>query len=70
MSIAKVIEVISESDTGWEDAARNAVADASKTIKNLRHLYVKEMTAIVENGQIVKYRLNASVTFVVDPSVE
>ncbi len=68
MSIAKVIEVISESETGWEDAARSAVAEASKTIKNLRHLYVKEMTAIVENGQIVKYRLNASVTFVVDTS--
>lgn len=68
MSIAKVIEVIAESDTGWEDAARNGVQEASKTVKNIRQLYVKEMTAIIENGQIVKYRLNANITFVVDTS--
>jgi len=67
MAIAKVIEVISESDQGWEDAARRAIADASRTVKHIRHLYVKEMTAIVEGNQIVKYRLNANVTFVIDP---
>lgn len=70
MSIVKVIEVIAESDTGWEDAAQNAVSVASETIKNVRHIYVKEMTAVVENGEIVKYRLNANLSFVVDQSAD
>jgi flavin-binding protein dodecin len=65
MSVAKVIEVIAESDTGWEDAARNAVAEASETVKNIKGLWVEGMQAVVEDGAIVKYRLNAKVTFVV-----
>lgn len=65
MSIAKVIEVIAESETGWEDAASNAVREASKTIRGIRHLYVKEMTAECKDGKIEKFRLNANLTFIV-----
>jgi hypothetical protein len=66
MSIAKVIEVIAESNKGWEDAAESAVKEVTKSIKNVRHLYVKDMQAVVEDGKIKKWRLNANVTFVVD----
>ena len=66
MSIAKVIEVISESDTSWEDAAHNAVAEAGRTVKHIKSLYVKDMQAMVEDGKIVKYRLNANNTSVID----
>lgn len=66
MSIVKVIEVIAESTDSWDDAARRAVAEAAITVKNIKHLYVKELQAIVEDSQIVKYRLNANVSFVVD----
>jgi len=66
MAIAKVIEVIAESEKGWEDAAQNAVTDASKTVREIKHVYVKEMTAEVVDGKVVKYRLNANLTFVVD----
>jgi flavin-binding protein dodecin len=65
MPVAKVIEVIAESDVGWEDAARKAVAEASETVHNIKGLWVEGMQAIVEGGAIVKYRLNAKVTFVV-----
>lgn len=68
MSLAKVIEVIAESDKSWEDAAQNAVSEATETLRHVRHLYVKEMQAMVEDGRIVKYRLNANITFVLDPS--
>ena len=64
-SIAKVIEVISESDKGWEDAVRNALAEAAKTVDNIKSIWVENMTAVVENNQIVSYRLNAKVTFLV-----
>lgn len=66
MSIAKVIEVIAESEESWEDAAQNALEEASVTVNNIRTIYVNEMQAIVSDNKIVKYRLNAKVTFVVD----
>jgi len=66
MSVAKVIEIIAESEKSWDDAANNALVEASKSVKNIRHLYVQEMQAMVEDNKIVKYRLNAKVTFVVD----
>lgn len=65
-SIAKVIEVVAESETGWPDAARNAVAEASKTVKGIKTLWVDNMTALVEDGRITKFRLNAKLTFMVD----
>ena len=66
MAIAKVIEVIAESDKGWADAARNAVTEASKSVHNVKHVYVENMNAIVEGNEITKFRLNAKVTFLVD----
>jgi len=60
--VVKVIELLSESAKSWEDAAQNAVREASKTLRNVRSLYVKEMTAAVENGRITSYRLNSKVT--------
>lgn len=65
MSIAKVIEVLAESEEGWEAAAQEAVDRASRTLGDIKHLYVKEMQAIVEDGRIARYRLNAKITFVV-----
>ncbi len=65
MAVAKVIEIMAESDTGWEDAARKAVAEASETVRDIKALWVEGMQAVVEGGDIVKYRLNAKVTFVV-----
>lgn len=63
MSVVKVIELLSESPESWEDAARQAVERASRTLKNIRSIYVKEMTAAVEGGEIVSYRVNVMLTF-------
>jgi hypothetical protein len=65
-SVAKVIELIGSSPTGWEDAAANAVKEAAKTIRNIRQVYVKECTAKVKDGKIVEYRANVKVTFIVE----
>lgn len=64
MSVAKVIEVIAESDKSWDDAAQNALAEASKTVDNIVELWVGGMKAVVENNRIVKYRLTTRITFV------
>lgn len=66
MSIVKVIEVLAESDQSWEHAAQVALEEASKSVRNVRSLYVKEFQVIVENGQIATYRINAKISFVVE----
>ena len=66
MSIVKVIEVIAESDKSWDDAARNAVKDAAKSVRGIRHLYVEGMQATVENNKITKFRLNGKLSFILD----
>jgi dodecin len=66
MAIVKVIEVLSESDTSWEDAAQEALDEAKRTVRHIRSIYVKELQAIVKDGEIDKFRINAKISFVVD----
>jgi len=61
--IVKVIEVMSESPKSWEEAAKNVVTEASKTLRNIRSVYIKEFTAAVDNDKVASYRVNAKVTF-------
>jgi flavin-binding protein dodecin len=63
MSILKVIEVMSNSTTSWEDATQQAVTEASKTLKNIRSVYIKEQTAQVSDNRVTEYRITAKVTF-------
>ena len=67
MAIVKVIEVLAESSTSWENAAQVALDEASKTVRNIRSIYVKEFQAIVKDDEIDKFRINAKVSFIVDP---
>ena len=66
MAIVKVIEVISSSEKSFEDAVQNALKEASKTVKNIKSIYVKEMTVNVENNQITTYGINAKVSFQIE----
>ena len=66
MSIVKVIEVLAQSEESWEDAAQQALAEASKTVHNIENIYVKEFQAVVEDDEIVAYRINAKVSFLVE----
>lgn len=63
MALLKVIELLAESKKSWEDAAQNAVAEASKTIRNIRSIYIKDFNAEVENGKITSWRLNCKISF-------
>lgn len=66
MSIVKVIEVLAESDKSWEDAAQEAVKEASKTVKNIKSIYIENMEAKVDKKKIVSYRINAKISFVLE----
>ncbi|MFO8147933.1 MAG: dodecin family protein [Bacteroidota bacterium] len=63
MPIFKVIEVIATSENSWEEATRNAVKNASKTIKNIKSVYVKEQKAMVTGENITEFRVILKITF-------
>ena len=66
MTMLKVIEVLAQSDKSWEDAAKQAIQDASKSVRDVKSIYIKNMEASVENGQITKYRINANLSFLLE----
>ena len=59
---------LSESPNNWEEATQNVVIEASKTLRNIRSVYIKEFTATVENDKISNYRVTAKVTFEMERS--
>ncbi len=63
MAILKVIEIMANSTKSWEDAANNAVKTASKSVKHIRSVYVQEQSAVVDDEEIVEYRVNVKITF-------
>lgn len=66
MSIVKVIEVMANSGKSWEDAAQQAVHEASKTLHNIRSVYIQDQSAVVKNGKITEYRVTAKLSFELD----
>ena len=63
MAILKVIEVLANSNESWEDATDKAVAQASKSVKNIRSVYLNEQSATVKDGNVDEYRVNVKITF-------
>lgn len=63
MSVLKVIEILANSPKSWEDAANNAVKEASKSVKGIASLYVQEQSAVIKDGKIAEYRVNVKITF-------
>jgi hypothetical protein len=66
MPVVKVLELVGESPTSWQDAAQNAVVEAARTVDNITGVEMYNMTANVEGGRIVEYKANVKVAFVVD----
>ena len=63
MAVVKVIELLAESEKGWEDAARMAVQEATQSIKGVTSVYINELQATVENDKVKNFRVNAKVSF-------
>jgi len=64
MSVAKVSEISCSSKVSFEDAIKSGLARATKTLKNVKGAWVNEQSLVVENDQIVEYRVNMKITFV------
>jgi flavin-binding protein dodecin len=63
MAVLKVIEVLSNSEKSWEDATAKAVTHASKSVKNIKSVYVQDQSASVKDGKVTDYRVNLKLTF-------
>ena len=66
MGVLKVIEVLSNSSKSWEDATKKAVIEASKSVKNIRSVYIQDQSATVKNGEVDEFRVNIKITFEVN----
>ncbi len=62
-SVYKVIELVGSSATSWEDAAKNAVETAGKSLRNLRIAEISKLDMKVEDGKVTAYRARVDLSF-------
>jgi flavin-binding protein dodecin len=65
-AVVRVIELVGVSSASWSDAAQQAVARASQTLRHITGLDVVKSSAVVKNGKIVEYHVNVKVAFVIE----
>ncbi len=66
MSVAKVVEIISSSKVGFDDAVNTGVERACKTLDNVKGAWVKDQKVAIENGKVVEYRVTLKVSFILE----
>jgi flavin-binding protein dodecin len=66
MSIVKMVELSAQSPDSWEEATRQAVERAARTLRNIRSVWVKEFEAVVENEQVTQFRVILKIAFQLD----
>ena len=66
MAVVKVVELLAQSEKGWEDATKVALKEAARTIRDIKSIYVKDFQASVEDDKITQYRVNVKVSFTVN----
>ena len=62
-SIYRITEIIGTSQTSWEDAARNAVETAPKTLRDLRVAEIVKLDMVIEDGKVAAYRARVNLSF-------
>jgi flavin-binding protein dodecin len=66
MSVAKTIEISSDSSTGFDDAIKSGIAKATETVHGIEGAYVKEQKVVVTDGSVSAYRVHMQITFTLD----
>jgi len=66
MSVIKSIELVGSSSIGWEDAVKNAIEEAKKTIRNIRRVTIEDMEVLMENDEIKEYQAKIKLYFMVE----
>jgi flavin-binding protein dodecin len=68
MSIVRSIEVIAQSPNSFDDACREAIKEAAKTLRGINSFWIKNAECVVENDQITMYRVNGKISFLLEES--
>lgn len=63
MAVLKVLEIMANSPNSWEDATKNAITEAAKTVKNIKSAYVREQSVVVNKDSITEYRVSVKISF-------
>jgi flavin-binding protein dodecin len=66
LSVARVTEISAVSEKGFEDAIQQGIARATKTLRNVEGAWIKDQNVMIEDGNIVGYKVNLEVTFVLE----
>jgi flavin-binding protein dodecin len=66
MSVARVTEISATSEKSFEDAIKQGISRAAKTLRNVRGAWIKEQQIDIEGETITRYRVNMLITFVLD----
>lgn len=66
LSVAKTIEIIASSKKSFDDAMRNGLKTAGKTLKNVSGAWIQDQDVVVSSGRITEYRVRMRVTFVLE----
>jgi len=66
MSVAKIIEISSESNKSFEDAVLQGIAQANKSVRNVRGAWISDQKVVVEGGRPVAFRVDMKVSFVLE----
>ena len=66
MSVARVTEISATSPESFEDAIKEGIERASKTLRNIESAWVKDTNVLIENGSVSGYKVNMAVTFLLE----
>ena len=70
MTVVKVVELVADSPSGWQDAIEKAVERAANTIDDISGVEVKNLTASVENGKVTEYKADLHIAFKIHEHVD
>jgi flavin-binding protein dodecin len=66
-TVYKVIELVGTSEVSWEDAAKNAVETAGRSLSELRIAEIRKLDMQIEDGKVIAYRARVNVSFKYEP---
>lgn len=69
MSVGRVVEISAMSKESFDDAVKEGIARADKTLRRIQSAWVKDMRVIVENGNVSGYQVNMQVTFLMEDTL-
>lgn len=66
MSVARVTEISATSPNSFDDATKKGIERASRTLRGLKSAWIKDQNVMIEDGKVTEFKVNLSVTFVLD----